>query len=45
MGESPANLAMEQPTQFDMAVNFKLANEFGLKIPQSVLVRVTQSFE
>lgn len=44
-GEVPANLPMEQPTEFDVAVNFKLAKEFGIKIPQLVLVRVTQRIE
>jgi putative ABC transport system substrate-binding protein len=44
-GEAPANLPMEQPTEFDLAVNFKLAKEFGMKIPQVVLVRVTQRIE
>ena len=44
-GEAPANLPMEQPTEFDLAVNFKLAKEFGIKIPQVVLVRVTQRIE
>lgn len=44
-GEAPANLPMEQPTEFDLAVNFKLAKEFGIKIPQSVLARVTHRVE
>jgi putative tryptophan/tyrosine transport system substrate-binding protein len=44
-GEAPANLPMEQPTEFDLAVNFKLAKELGLKIPQLVLVRVTHRVE
>jgi putative ABC transport system substrate-binding protein len=44
-GEAPASLPMEQPTEFDLALNFKLAKEFGIKIPQVVLVRVTQRIE
>jgi putative tryptophan/tyrosine transport system substrate-binding protein len=44
-GEAPANPPMEQPTEFDLAVNFKLAKEFGIKIPQVVPVRVTQRVE
>ena len=44
-GEAPANLPMEQPTEFDLAVNFKLAKEMGIKIPPAVLVRVTQRVE
>jgi putative tryptophan/tyrosine transport system substrate-binding protein len=44
-GEAPANLPMEQPTEFDLAVNFKLAKEFGIKLPQVALVRVTHRIE
>lgn len=44
-GEAPANLPMEQPTEFDLAVNFKLAKEFGIKIAPSVLARVTHRVE
>lgn len=44
-GEAPANLAVEQPTEFDLAVNFKLAKELGIRNAQSVLVRVPQRVE
>ena len=44
-GEAPANLAVEQPTEFDLAVNFKPAKELGIRNAQSVLVRVTQRVE
>ena len=44
-GEAPANLPMEQPTEFDLAVNFKLAKQLGIKIPPSVLARVTHRVE
>jgi putative ABC transport system substrate-binding protein len=44
-GAAPASMPMEQPTEFDLAVNFGLAKELGIKIPQSVLVRVTRRIE
>ena len=44
-GASPSTLPMEQPTRFDLALNFKTAKELGLKLPQSVLVRVTNPVE
>jgi putative ABC transport system substrate-binding protein len=43
--EAPKNLPMEQPTEFDLAVNFKLAKEFGIKVPPSILARVTHRVE
>ena len=42
---SPSTMPMEQPTKFELALNFKTAKEFGLKIPQSVLVSVTNPVE
>ena len=44
-GASPSTLPMEQPTKFELALNFKTAKELGLKIPHSVLVSVTNPVE
>ena len=44
-GASPSTLPMEQPTRFEVALNFKVAKELGLKLPQAVLVRVTNAIE
>ena len=41
-GAKPADLPMEQPTKFDLAVNLKTARTLGLTIPRSVLLQATQ---
>ena len=38
-GARPAELAVEQPTKFELVVNLKAANAMSIKIPQSILVR------
>jgi len=40
-GANPADLPMEQPTKFDVAVNLRAARVLGLTLPQSVLVQAT----
>jgi putative tryptophan/tyrosine transport system substrate-binding protein len=44
-GANPAELPMEQPSKFDLAVNLKTARDLGLVIPPSVLVQATQVIE
>jgi putative tryptophan/tyrosine transport system substrate-binding protein len=44
-GAKPADLPVEQPTNFDLVVNMRTAKDLGLKIPSSILVRATKVIE
>jgi putative ABC transport system substrate-binding protein len=44
-GTKPADLPIEQPMTFAMAVNLKSAKGLGITVPQTILLQATRLIE
>ena len=44
-GAKPSDLAVEQPTKFEMVINFRTAKAFGIAIPTMLIAQADRQIE